>query len=101
MPQLYSQDGALKTIHAVVIADIIMEITARLSVIAHRAGKLRHLLVVGRERAPFAVRAEVFTGIKAEGRALADAAHPLAAITRSVRLAGVFDHCQFVLSGQL
>ncbi len=66
---------------------------------AHFAGELGDGVIVGGERASFAVRAEILPGIKTEDSRVAEAAHALAVVARAVGLAGVFDHDQVVALG--
>src|SRR6266852_5004327 len=73
-PQLDAQDGALEPVHAVVVADTVMEVAAGLAVVAQRPRQPRDLVAVRGERAALAVGAEVLGGVEAEGGRLAETA---------------------------
>src|SRR5207245_2844951 len=78
-PELDAQDGALEPPHAIVVADVLVEVAPRLAVVAERAREPRDAVAVGGERAALAVGAEVLAGVEAEGGRLAEAADPPAA----------------------
>src|SRR5438093_111597 len=89
VPQLDAQDGALEPLHAVVVTDTVMEVAARLAVVAQRPRQLSDLVAVRGERAALAVGAAALGGVEAEGGRLAEAADAPTLVARSVRLAGI------------
>src|SRR5256885_15870416 len=53
-PELDAQDGALEPLHAIVVADVLVEVAPRLAVVAERAREPRDAVAVGGERAALA-----------------------------------------------
>src|SRR5438445_1371829 len=98
-PQLDAQDGALEPLHAVVVADTVMEVAPRLAVVAQRPRQVSDVVAVRGERAALAVGAEVLGGVEAEGGRLAEAAHAPPAVARAVGLAGLLDDGDAVARG--
>ena len=94
-----AQHGALKSLHAVVVAREFVVVARGLSVGTRRACEFRDAVVVGGQRAAFTVRAEVFRGIKAERGRVAERSDALGAITRGMRLRRVLQDAQVAPRG--
>ena len=86
------QNRALKSFHAVIVADEFVFVAPGLAVVASGPGEVRNARVVGDDRAAFSISAQVLGGIKAEGSDIPDGAHAAATIAGAVSLAGVFNH---------
>src|SRR5580658_344657 len=99
MAQLDLQDRALKSIHAVVVPDELVLVAIRLAVIAGRAGEFGDAVVVCSESASFSVGPKIFRWIEAESRGLAQRPSAPSAITRPVRLRGIFQHRELETTG--
>src|SRR5437588_1881610 len=97
MPQFHIQHRCLDTIHPIVVADIFMQVSGSLAMTTQRSGELRNFVVVGRERSAFAVCTQVLARIKTERGGMSEPANSLPAVTRSVRLACIFDQQQSVI----
>ena len=97
--ELDAEDGALESVHAVVIADEFVLVTRRLSMRAGRASELRDLVVVGGKSAGFSIRAEILCGIEAKSRGVAEASDATSAIARPMRLGRIFEDSQAVTHG--
>src|ERR1035438_3992371 len=69
-------------------------IFAVLSPIPKHTNLVRELGVAGRDRPALAVGAKILAGIKAEACHIANAAHRMPFVFRSVRLGGIFDYDQ-------
>ena len=64
--QLDAQHGALKSLHAVVVAGEFVFVARGLPVGTSRAREFRGCVIIGGQRAAFSVRAQIFGRIKAE-----------------------------------
>src|ERR1019366_6796855 len=70
--QLDAQDGTLITIHPIVVADLVVSVTARFTVRAQRACVRCHRRVFSREPSAFPVSAQILAWIKTERRGVSD-----------------------------
>ena len=95
-----AEDGALNAFHAVVVADFVVIIADGGAVFAQGAGAFFKGGIIGQQRPALAAGAEVFAGIKAEAREVAEGAHGFAFVFRAVRLGGVFHHGETVPPGE-
>ena len=98
MLQLHAEHRALNAFHAVIVADFVVVIAHGGAVFAQGAGALVKGGVVRHQRAAFAAGAEIFAGIKTEAGNVAERADDFALVFRAVRLRGVLDQRQLVLS---
>ena len=94
MFQLHLQHRALKAFHAIVVSDKFVLVSAGLAVGARGTSELRDAIVVGRERSAFAIGAEILRRIKTERRSVAQTPSAPAPITRTMGLAGIFEHAE-------
>ena len=97
--QFHAQHRRLKTVHAIVVADLFMDVAGALGMFAQRARTGGKFLIVRQERAAFTIGAEVFCRIKTETGNRAELTDASALITRAMRLCRVLHDGQLVLLG--
>src|ERR1700688_1566521 len=105
--QLDTQDPGLQGVQSPVVAFHVVVVLSCLSMITNHADLLRQFLVVGRDNSCLAARAQILSGIKAEGGRLADRTSflptmvTLGEILGAVGLASILDDDQVVAIGNL
>src|SRR5947208_6314548 len=107
MTKLHPQETRLDGVEPAVVALEVVEVFSRLAVVAQHLAAPRELLVVGRDGARLAARAQILPRIEAECRGmthrpgLAPAVPSLREVLRAVRLAGIFDNDEVVLGREI
>src|SRR3954468_15616495 len=89
--QLCREDGCLKGVDPLAVADFIVLVLARSSMVAELPDAGKEIRVVARHGSGVAVRPKVLAGIEAEARNRAERPDGLAMPARAVRLGSVLD----------
>ena len=89
----------MKAVHAIVVADFLVDVARALRVLAQGTGTGRKLVVVGQQRSAFTVRAKIFCRVVTEAGDRAELAHAFALVAGTVCLRGVFHDGKLVFGG--
>src|SRR5256714_14087742 len=99
VPQLHVQHSGLYAVHAIVETKQIVQVTARLAVVALRPYRCRQRAVVGDDRTSFPKGTKVLAGVKAETTDIPDGADAASLVAGAMGLARVLHHGQVGLPG--
>ena len=94
MAQFDAQNGALDSLHSIVIALEFVNVLLFRAPVPQHANLVRELGAAGGHRSAFSAGSKVLARVEAEAAHLADAARAAALILRAVRLCRVLDHHQ-------
>src|SRR5262249_20859927 len=89
--ELDVKNGCLKTIHPVIVPDLVMMVPLALPVITQCASARRESIVVRDQRSPLTVCAKVLAGVKTKAPHYAELTDSTPLVERAVRLSGVLN----------